>query len=151
MILDVFENAHRYLAINNGFAKAFEFLMRPELNELPVGKHEIDSDRVYAVVDKNHGRKKEEALLETHEKYIDIQLVLAGTDEMGWKPKSSCKQPSQKYDQETDVQFFADDPDVWLSVEPGTFAIFFPEDAHMPMVSSGQLHKVIAKVAVNES
>ena len=151
MILDVFENAHRYLALNNGFAKAFEFLMRPQLNELPVGKHEIDGDRVYAVVDKNPGRKKEEALLETHEKYIDIQLVLAGTDEMGWKPKSSCKQPSQEYDQETDIQFFTDDPDVWLPVKPGMFAIFFPEDAHMPLISSGQLHKVIAKVAVSES
>ena len=151
MILDVLENAHRYLALNNGFAKAFEFLTRPELNKLPVGKHEIDVDRVYAVVDKNPGRKRKDALLETHEKYIDIQLVLAGTEKMGWKPKSLCKQPSQEYDQETDVQFFSDDPDASLSVEPGTFAIFFPEDAHMPLISLGQIHKVIAKVEVNES
>jgi biofilm protein TabA len=147
MILDVLENAHRYLALHNGFAKAFEFLMRSDLKELPVGKYEIDGERVYGIVSKDPGRNKEDALLETHEKYIDIQLVLAGTDDMGWKPKSSCKHPSEEYDQETDIQFFADEPDAWLSTGSGAFAIFFPEDAHMPLISSGQIHKVVVKVA----
>ena len=149
MILDVLENAHRYRALNKGFAAAIEFLLRPDLNELPVGKYEIDGDRVYATVSKDLGRKKEDALLETHEKYIDIQLVLAGTDDMGWKPKSSCKQPLGEYEQQADVQFFADEPDAWLSTESGSFAIFFPEDAHIPLISSGQLHKVVVKVAVD--
>jgi biofilm protein TabA len=148
MILDVLENAHRYLVLNKGFTKAIEFLLRPDLKELPAGKYEIDGEHVYATVSKDLGRKKEDALLETHEKYIDIQLVLAGTDDMGWKPKSSCKQPSGEYDQKPDVQFFADEPDAWLSTESGSFAIFFPEDAHMPLISSGQLHKVVVKVAV---
>jgi YhcH/YjgK/YiaL family protein len=148
MILDVLENAYRYLALNKGFAKAIEFLLRPDLKELPVGKYEIDSDRVYATLSKDPGRKKEDALLETHEKYIDIQLVLAGTDDMGWKPRSSCKQPSGEYDQTRDMQFFADEPEAWLSTKSGSFAIFFPEDAHMPLISSGQLHKVVVKVAV---
>ena len=148
MILDVLENAHRYLALNTGFAKAIEFLLRPDLKELPVGKYEIDGDRIYATVSKDLGRKKEDALLETHEKYIDIQLVLAGNDDMGWKPKSSCRQPSGEYDQKRDVQLFADEPEAWLSTESGSFAIFFPEDAHMPLISSGQLHKVVVKVAV---
>ncbi len=148
MILDVLENAHRYLDLNKGFAKAIEFLLRPDLKELPAGKYEIDGERVYATVSKKPGRKREGALLEAHEKHIDIQLVLAGTDDMGWKPKSSCKHPSGEYDQKPDVQFFADEPDAWLSTKSGAFAIFFPEDAHMPLISSGQLHKVVVKVAV---
>ena len=150
MILDVLENAHRYLALHNGFAKAFEFLMLSDLKELPVDKYEIDGERVYGIVSKDPGRKKEDALLETHEKYIDIQLVLAGTDDMGWKPKSSCKHPSAEYDQKTDIQFFTDEPDAWLSTESGAFAIFFPEDAHMPLISLGQIHKVVVKVAANQ-
>ncbi len=146
MILDVLENAPRYLALHQGFAEAIEFLLRPDLKELPVAKYEIGGDRVYAMVSKEPGRKREEALLETHEKYIDIQLVLAGIDEMGWKPKSLCKQPSGAYDQKTDMQFFADEPDAWLATKSGAFVIFFPEDAHMPLISSGQLHKVVVKV-----
>jgi YhcH/YjgK/YiaL family protein len=151
MILDVLENAHRYLTLNTGFAKAIAYLSRPDLKALPAEKYEIDGERVYAMVSRDHGREKKDALLETHEKYIDIQLVLAGTDEMGWKPRSSCKRPSGEYDPETDLQFFADEPDAWLSVESGSFAIFFPEDAHMPMISPGQIHKVVVKVAMTPS
>ena len=65
---------------------------------------------------------------------------------MGWKPGSSCNQPAKDYDQNSDIQFFADKPDAWLPVESGTFAIFFPEDAHMPLISPGQIHKVVVKV-----
>jgi len=147
MILDILENAHRYLVMNNGFAKAVEFLQRPELQELPVGRYEIDGERVYAMVSKDFGIKKEDTHLETHEKYIDIQLILSGTDDIGWKPKSLCTQPSGEYDPESDLQFFADTPNTWLSIESGEFAIFFPEDAHMPMISSGKIHKVVVKIA----
>ncbi len=148
MILDVLGNAHNYLTQNKGFVKAIEFLLRPDLNELPVGNYEIDGSRIYAIVSKDPGRRKEDAFLEIHEEYIDIQLILAGTDTMGWKSKSSCRKPTGKYDGESDVQFFADDPDVCIPVAQGLFVIFFPEDAHMPSISAGQLHKVIVKVAV---
>lgn len=150
MILDALENAHRYLPLNKGFPKAIEFLLRPDLNELPVEKYEIDGDRVYAMVAKDPGRKKEDALLEIHRKYIDIQLVLAGTDTMGWKAITSCKHPTGEYNNESDIQFFADEPDAWLPVERGFFVIFFPEDAHMPLISAGQLHKVVVKIALEQ-
>jgi len=146
MILDVLENAHRYLFMNKGFTRAVEFLLRPELKELPVGKYEIDGERVFAMVSKDMGLKKEDALLETHEKFIDIQLVLSGTDDIGWKPKSLCNRPSGEYDPTSDLQFFTDTPNTWLSIESGEFAIFFPEDAHMPMISSGKIHKVVVKI-----
>ena len=147
MILDVLENAHRYTVMNKGFQKAIAFLLRPDLKQLPVGKYEIDGERVYAMVSKDAGQKREDALLETHDKYIDIQLILAGADDIGWKPKSLCKQPSGEYDHKTDLQLFRDQPNTWLSIVSGEFAIFFPEDAHMPLISSGRVHKVVVKVS----
>jgi len=147
MILDVLENAHHYAVMNQGFAKAIAFLLRPDLKDLPVGKHEIDGERVYATVSKDAGQKRADALLETHQKYIDIQLILAGSDDIGWKPKSMCRQPSGAYDPKTDLQFFSDQPNTWLSMVSGEFAIFFPEDAHMPLISSGRIHKVVVKIA----
>lgn len=148
MILDILQKATHYLALNKRIEKAMEFFLRPDLKELPVGKYEIDGEHVFAMVSKDFGRHKDDALLETHEKYIDIQLVLAGTDTMGWKPKSMCKKPTCAYDQEEDIQYFADEPDAWISTKSGSFVIFFPEDAHMPLISSGQIHKVVVKVAV---
>lgn len=150
MILDVLENADTYAAINPGFPKAFEFLKRPDLRELPVDRYEIDGDRVFAMVAKDQGRKREDAELEAHDNYIDVQFVLSGVDEMGWRPTATCKEISVPYDAAKDLKFFKDRPDAWLATHPGAFAIFFPEDAHMPLIASGELHKVIVKVAVNQ-
>ena len=150
MVFDVLENIQQYQPLHKGFEKAIKFLLRPDLNKLPVDKYEIDGEYVYAMVSKKPGQKKEDGILETHEKYIDIQLVLEGTDDMGWKPKSSCKNPTGEYDENDDIQFFSDKPDAWITTKKGAFAIFFPEDAHMPLISSGQIHKVVVKIAVEK-
>lgn len=150
MILDTLENANRYLALNKGFQKAVDFLFRRDLNALPAGRHEIDGGHVYAIITRDFGRDKQGARLEVHKQYIDIQLILSGTDEMGWKSITFCKQPAGEYEKESDIQFFADEPDLWIPVGPGVFVLFFPEDAHMPMISSERIHKVVVKVAVDQ-
>lgn len=150
MIFDTLDNAHRYTPLHKGFSKAIDFLLRADLKELPVGTYKIDGQNVFAMVAKESGRLKEDAELETHEKYIDIQLVLAGIDTMGWKAKLSCTHPTGEYDPEEDIQFFTDTPDLWFPTEPRSFAIFFPEDAHLPLISSGKIHKVVVKIAVEQ-
>ena len=150
MIVDVLQNSGGYLSLHQGFAEAFTFLCRPDLRRLAVGRYDINGDRVFAIVAKDAGRSKDEAQLETHEKYIDIQLILAGIDEMGWRPKSWCLSPAGGYDQENDIQFFTDTPCGWLPIAPDMFAVFFPEDAHQPLIAEGQVHKVIVKVAVQQ-
>ena len=47
MMLDVLENARRYLPLNKGLAKAIEFLLRPDLKKLPVEKYELHGDRIH--------------------------------------------------------------------------------------------------------
>lgn len=148
MILDILDNAGRYYGLHAGFRQAFDFLMRRDLKDLPAGRHAIDGDRVFALVSKGPGRKKQDGRLEVHEKHIDIQYVLVGTDEMGWKPRSACTSPSGPYDPDKDIRFFSDEPDSWVAVRPGGFAVFLPEDAHLPLVSAGEVHKVVIKVAV---
>jgi YhcH/YjgK/YiaL family protein len=148
MILDVMEHARRYMSLNQGFAKAMAFLRRPELKALPVGRYAIDGERVYALVSREPGRRKEDERLEVHDRYIDVQLVLAGTDEMGWRPRSTCTQPAGPYNPATDAQCFSDPAEAWIAVKSGAFVIFFPEDAHLPGISPGLLHKCVVKVAV---
>lgn len=150
MILAVIDNLPQYFPLNKGFEKAAEFLGRQDLDLLTVGRHEIDGDLVYAMVSKSVGREKNKAKLEAHEQYIDIQVVLGGIDNMGWKSKSLCVKPVGEYNGERDVQFFMDEPDSWLQVRNGMFVIFFPEDAHLPSISSELIHKIIVKVAVDQ-
>lgn len=148
MILDILERLDRYVGLAAGLDKAVSFLSRPDLADLAEGKHEIEGDEVYAVVAREHGRAQADARLETHDRYIDIQLVLAGEDTMGWKARSHCDTPAGPYDKDRDLCFYTDEPDVLIPVKPGSFCLFFPEDAHMPLISDGMIHKVVVKIRV---
>ena len=149
MILDFLPNLQNYSSLHSDFKLVSDFLINDNLYSLPEGKHELRDDKVFVVIDKCHGRKKEDAKLEAHRKYIDIQLVLAGTEIMGWKPTATCKEVYTKYNSEKDIMFFGETPDSWITVKENMFAIFFPEDAHLPLVSEGIIHKAIAKIAVS--
>lgn len=84
--------------------------------------------------------------LETHDDYIDIHYLIEGDEEFGWKPKQGLRMPQPKANPNADVIFYDDEPDTWVRLTPGTFAICFPEDGHAPMVSSENIHKVVVKV-----
>ncbi|ARN56717.1 YhcH/YjgK/YiaL family protein [Sedimentisphaera salicampi] len=149
MIINTLEQADSYYSVNPFFEQAFAFLKQPGLAELSTGKYQIDGNRLFCNIAKESGRTREEARLEAHQKYIDIQYVISGTEEMGWKQISDCSVVRQPYDPAKDVAFFKDEPEIWETVRPGSFAIFFPEDAHAPLVSNGEIHKAVVKVLMN--
>lgn len=148
MILDTLANADRYAALHARFPRAFEFLRGAGLKALAPGRYPLDGENLIAIVEAVAGRCRDAAKLECHRTYIDIQLVLEGNDEMGWKPLRDCFDPLADYHAEKDIQFFRDTPASWVVTPPGAFCIFFPEDAHAPLVSTGEIRKVILKVAV---
>jgi len=98
-------------------------------------------------VARESARPRDKAPLEAHRRYIDVQYVLSGADEMGWRALSDCKSPGG-YDAARDIEFFTDEPAAWATVSTGEFAIFFPHDAHAPLTGRGDIHKVVVKVAV---
>ena len=148
MILDRLYNADIYRKMHPGFAEAFDFLNRKDLKELSPGRHDIDGDRVFAVVVKDKGKGRNGTKLEIHKKYIDIQYEISGTDKIGWKPADECTNADSEFDENKDLGFFPDEPETWVSLPPNTFAVFFPQDAHAPMGAEGNLHKVIVKIVV---
>jgi biofilm protein TabA len=148
IIINKLQHAERYFKMHPAFDKAFAFLRQDGLDELPAGRHEIDGDRLFCMISKGPGRSRSEAKLEAHRKYIDIQYIIAGTDEMGFKSIAACKLTETGYDADKDIEFFKDQPDSWTPVPAGSFVIFFPQDAHAPLVSSGEIHKAVLKIAV---
>ncbi|HET6882378.1 MAG TPA: YhcH/YjgK/YiaL family protein [Pirellulales bacterium] len=147
MILDRLTNWRRYAALHAGFTAAFEALV--QLNaDLPAGKREVDGDRLYVLLNRDPGRGRDGAKLESHRRYIDIQLTLAGDEEIGWLPAGDCGAASEPYVPDRDIAFYSSRPETWLALPRGTFAVFFPEDAHAPLAGQGELVKAVAKVAV---
>lgn len=148
MIIDVLERAERYEVLSPYFSEAFAFLRREDLSELSDGQYEINGQKIFATIVHTQGISADDAKLEAHDNYIDIQFVLKGPESMGWKARGEITAPCEKPEQFDDVFFYDDVPSSWNTVHSGAFAIFFPEDAHMPLVSEGAIHKVIVKVAV---
>ncbi len=148
MIVDSLDQFAKYARLNPHFATAFTVLNRANLSSLTEGRLEVDGLNVYAEVIRGQGRKPGDAPLETHNKYIDVHFVLDGTDLIGWKPRKDLVLPRTKEDPHADVIFYDDTPDAWVELKPGQFAICFPDDGHAPMISVGEIHKVVVKVAV---
>ena len=148
MIFSTFSQSDRYAALHPLFPRAFEYIRNTELNLLTPGCYPIIGDDLFVIVEHMPGRTRAEAKLECHRRYIDIQLVLEGVDEMGWKALADCHKPVSDYNAEKDIRFFHDTPATWVATPPGTFCIFFPDDAHAPLVATENIRKLIFKIAV---
>ena len=148
MILDHIGNADRYANLHPLFAAAFRYLRKTDHAARPDGRVDIDGDRIFALHSHPLGRGHDGARLEIHRKYIDIQFVVSGHEEIGWKALASCRKVTDPYDAQKDVGFFGDTSDTWSAVPPGHFVIYWPEDAHAPLGGEGSSAKVVVKIAV---
>lgn len=148
MIIDELQCAENYLSLHPAFTRAFEFLRRSDLDQLEARVHEIDSAELYASVQRTNGRQRSEAELEAHRRYVDIQFLIDGEEEIGWRPRGECREVSHAYDEEQDITFWSDAPSFYVSLRPGMFAVFFPGDAHAPLISRGNIHKCVVKVRI---
>ena len=153
MVTDTLRNCARYAPLHPEFARAFEFLSRADWAELTAGsrhaaRHEIDGDRLYVSIETREGRGRHGTRLEAHRRHIDIQFTIEGHDEIGWQPLADCGAPAGEFDESGDVGFFSGSPQTWLSLPPGRFAIFFPDDAHAPLGGRGIVRKAVVKIAI---
>jgi biofilm protein TabA len=146
MILDRLAHAERYFAVHALFARTFQFLR--EIKSPPPERQEIDGAMLYAVISRQGGKPQNEAFLEAHRRYIDVHYCIEGVEHIGWSGIEKCNKADKPYSENDDFMTFANRPEAWVTLTPGSFAVFFPEDAHAPMVSDGIVHKVVVKVAV---
>lgn len=151
MILDLLDHHALYRNYNPRTAIAFDFLLANRSGELPLGKHMIEGDQVFAIVMDSETRLPKDAVWETHRKYIDIQYIARGEEIMGWAPLVSIQNKiTTPYDATRDAQFY-DGTGTWLEVKQGMFTIFGPQDAHAPSMRLNDCEKVlkiVMKVAV---
>ncbi|CDA20792.1 putative uncharacterized protein [Bacteroides sp. CAG:144] len=148
MILNSLKDSASVESLHPLFKKAFDYIKATDFSKVPAGKIVLDGDKLYISVAEPTGKTKEAARMETHDKYIDIQMPLTAVETMGWKATNELKEPIAPYNPEKDITFFADKPTTYIDVQPGEFAIFFPEDGHAPGIAEGNFRKVIVKVKI---
>jgi YhcH/YjgK/YiaL family protein len=149
MIVDHIANAAKYFSLHPLFEKAFAFINSTDFNEMPDGKTQVE-EGLLAILSNGNGKTKEDSLkkFECHNRNIDIQLCLSGNETIGWKPRNFCTNPNGDFNEEKDVQFYNDNPDMFFQLTDGQFAIFFPEDVHAPMIGDAMIKKLVMKVRV---
>ncbi|MBQ3188033.1 MAG: YhcH/YjgK/YiaL family protein [Bacteroidaceae bacterium] len=148
MIIDYLENLRSYSGISSNMDKAIEFILNTDLEKLQVGRNEVCGDDIFANVMEAQPRTKEEAPIEIHRKYIDIQIPLTGDEVMGYTPKAQL--PDAEYNADSDAALYPVGmlAAEYFNVKRSMFTVFFPQDGHAPAVTPVKLRKVIVKVAI---
>lgn len=146
MVIDTLDNLELYASLNPLFPKAIEFIRTHDLTSLEIGKIELDGSNLVVNIAQTSPKAKEDAKLETHNEFIDIQIPLSGIEIMGYKPQNKCIPMNAPYSVENDITFFDGVADVYLPIAPGMFAIFFPQDGHAPGITPDGVKKIIIKV-----
>ncbi|MBR5861010.1 MAG: YhcH/YjgK/YiaL family protein [Bacteroidaceae bacterium] len=148
MILDSLENLKNYVSLNPNFEKVVEFIANNKLADLPLGRNEIMGDAVFANVMEVKPRTKDEAPLEIHRRYIDIQIPISADELMGYTPLAEL--PAPDYIEADDYALYPVGMEArdYFNVKNDQFVVFFPQDGHAPAITAVPLKKVVFKVAI---
>lgn len=156
MIIDTLENLGFYFGISKELDVTLSVLRHYNLSMLKPGEYPdfpVEGyNTVLKILEPRLVSEEDHVPWEYHEHCIDVMCVLeGGTETIGYAPRS--KLGGWKYDPEKDVAY-TDEECSYLPIrmEPNDFAIFFPQDAHRKVESSGKAgyHKLLFKVPVSK-
>lgn len=150
MIYDKIDNLEIYAGISEDIRLGLEWLrdVNPDIEK---GIYEL-SPRVKAIVSEYETKPINENGYEAHKKYIDIQYLLKGSEKISCLPLEYLKE-MQAYKAEIDAAFYDEEnvkPQEML-IGNGYFAIFYPQDGHMPCLFNKEpidVKKVVVKIKI---
>ncbi|MBZ0198527.1 MAG: YhcH/YjgK/YiaL family protein [Ignavibacteriaceae bacterium] len=149
MIIDLLNNADMYKSISLGIQVALEYITTTDFSKTEPGRYKIDGENIFALVSEYQTKAESKAKLEAHKKYIDVQFAASGSEKIGYSPLTT-QNPFQPYDEVNDYSLYEGEKS-FIKLAAGMFAIFFPEDLHMPGISIDEpntVKKVVVKVRV---
>ena len=148
MIYDRIENIETYTALGERLAKGLRLLQTTDFSALEAGKYEVDGKELFFML-QSYQSKEQNDRPEAHKKYIDIQYILEGEEQIGIGALSEMVEEVSA-NPEGDIWFYHG-PVTGFKMEKGNFAVFFPQDAHAPGIATGDpapVRKVVVKVLV---
>lgn len=126
MIIDHLENVTKYTSLLPVLEKVPGIIEQADLNS----SERVEFEGGFYFVQKGITRPIEETIFETHEKYIDVQILLKGKELMGWDTIPNLT-VTEEYDPANDITIYSGkDSSNSMNVLENTFYIFFPWDAH---------------------
>lgn len=149
MVTDRLVNAALYRSLSPRIAAALDYVTSTNFAALPDGRHDVDGDHIYALVQRYPSKPLSQGRWEAHRKYIDLQLVVSGVEQMGYV--SIDQLTAEPHDIEKDLTWLSGTAGQWITLPAGHFTLLWPGDAHMPQVQAGSacdVLKVVVKIEV---
>jgi biofilm protein TabA len=143
------EFARQYSKNKTVWLKVFAFLRDSDLTILKPGKYAIDGDNAYASITEAPSKEFDKTAWESHRKYIDLQYIIKGKEKIGVAPVSAAT-VIKPYNEKADGANYTTDGQFYIA-EPGTFYLFFPQDAHRPGIKVDgydTVKKLVIKIKV---
>lgn len=152
MIYDKIDNLGIYAGMSADIFAGLEYL-RDLTPDVANGVYEL-TPRVKAIVSEYTTKEVNEYGFEAHQEYIDIQYLLCGKEKINFLPLEYLRQ-TKEYSKEKDAAFFEEESTrpQELLLSNGYYAIFFPQDGHMPQLCVDEpdnVKKVVVKVKMKE-
>lgn len=147
MIYDKLNNIGNYKGSNPHLDTAIEYILSHNLDELPIGRTEVDASFVYINVMEAQSAPASERDFEIHKNYMDIQIDLAGTEiiEIGDEASMSVSD----YNEETDFGKAECPALTSCTMGKGNFIVCMPSEPHKPGIQACEdtfLKKCVVKV-----
>lgn len=153
MIVDRLENWKKYFD-GPVWQKAFEYLQGLSADSADTEMTPLIGDELKARVMTYQTKGPEGAEVEAHDRYVDIQMSLRGTEAIDWYARATLQEKTP-YDAASDAAMYLrpGPSPVRVLNEPGMFAVLFPQDGHIPGQSAGaapaEVKKVVVKVKIS--
>ena len=148
MILSNLKNRVELEKLHPLMPRLFEWLEQTDVLTLPLGIHEIEGRDLFINNQAPELFTKENAPIEVHKNYIDVQVLLEGAETMGWKPLEEITTWRGEYDEAKDVRFSDERCDHFVTLKAGELTVFYPEDGHAPAIGDAPIRKFIAKLKI---
>ena len=150
MIFDKVNNYIQY-PYKEIWKQAFTFLQSLNI-ESEEKRYELDNG-MYAMIMSYATKTQQNAVLESHKKYVDIQASLSGAEGIKWFHTNNLEVINQ-YNPSTDAQFYKyqENSPCLVKNYPGYFCALWPTDAHMPQLKVDDIldvKKVVIKVPLH--
>lgn len=142
-------------SLPEGFEKWIRLLASFDFATLSSGRHELGNGS-YMNVDETVTALKSDRPFEAHKQYVDIQLVITGNEYIGYQPLSFMSAMIVDHGDRDSYLYEAKNAnsDIAIMMTPGTYAIFFPADAHRPLCAvenkPGAVRKIIMKIKLGK-
>lgn len=133
--------------------RALDFLRTTDFSTVSPGEIEIQGREIYAQVIDMSTRSAKENRPEVHRRYLDIQFLASGEEIIGVAADTCNNVISESLLEKRDIIFYhAMENESFLTMVPGSYAIFFPQDVHRPGCNKNEetkIRKIVVKVALS--